>query len=702
MSSSSRVKTLGFLVLVVVAVASIGSYAIWNKPVGQNTASLSSTSILQTTALGTGVQTTSTAAASWPPVQWITVGKIQPMNYYLTLLESNGAQPYLGLGEELRRLPSLTNTTAVASITYLALNATNPEVKEAFELMINGGTASQGDFKYYTVPAYNTELQVLYWIASQRQLKRDDTLALAISMSNGFWVTIGDSRVQPQVRKDVVELLDFFRETDALQQAYGYPRLEQLPLEAKIALTWLGGDTGTHGPHAISGPQTKHSSLEVQMDLASYEWDNVNLTTLRQMRDYVKEEGWISSSIDQTVASLEDYFLVNGNSQFHRTDSWDVTVQVNGETVPARNMNNANINFQYYLRNGYAIGVCEDQMTLVSALLRSWGIATLTVSYYWPLGNWYDGHSNTMYYDAASTTWKVYPYQLGIPFYLVRDAYIFLPPVLQNEFVPEGLVIPKEAAVTYPFQNGEVNTKMFAPMYNITGSYLNRYKIGVATTQMKQWTLYKIRPPTDTTTLVKWSYQGSWNVISDGSQDLVNQNGKVVGDLGQPYVDLSNVSYSYLNGSLFFRFGLDGKIPSHVTAHVTSIWYQVLLDSDSDSSTGYHSSSRNFTPDYMLEFYVSYDPSTNTVSASSDLLKHCGGSSDWCWIPVGFTQHFARTPLIRGGIGVDSFVLTCDYQDISAASGSTIQFFARSGIMYDSQVYNDPAPDDGTVRVTLH
>jgi hypothetical protein len=418
------------------------------------------------------------------------------VNYYLTLLESNGTAPYSQLATELQKIPDLSNTTAVAEITYLALNASNPEVKEAFQLMIKGGTADPSAFSGYSIPRYNTELQVLYWIAAQRELKRDDTLALAISMSNGFWVTIGHDSVRTRVRKDVADLLDFFRETDLLQQALGYPRLEGFPLEAKVALAWVGGDTGAHGPHGITGPQTKRNSLLYGMDLVGYEWDNVNVTTLRGMRDYMKEEGWISSSIDQTVASLEKYFLVNGNGNFHRTDSWTVTIQVNGETVPERNMNNANFNFQYYLRNHYAIGVCEDQMTLVSAFLKSWGIATLPQLSYWVEGNWYNGHSYTMYFDASSKTWKVYSKQLEIVYPLVQDAYIFIPPLLQNQWIPDGS-IPKEVAVRYPYQTGEVNTRMFAPMCNISAAYLYQYEQGVATAQMKQWILYKIKPSSE-------------------------------------------------------------------------------------------------------------------------------------------------------------------------------------------------------------
>ena len=700
-SSFSRGKLLGCLVLVVVVVASVGSYVIWNKPAGQTAPTLSSNSVLQTTGVGTEIEA-STTATSWSPVQWISVGNVQSVNYYLTLLEANGTEPYGELAKELRSVPDATNATAVAQVIYLALNATNPETTEAFELMIKGGTADPADFSY-SIPRYNTELQILYWLAAQRQLKRDDTLALAIAMSNGLWVTIGDSSVQQQVRKDDVDLLDFFRETNDLQRKDGFPQLENLPLEAKVSLAWLGGETGTHGHYGLTGSQTVRDDTMYQLNLRGYSWDVVSIQTLREMRDEMMRQGWVSPSIDETVAKVEDYFFFSGfNEHFDYVSSRQVTIQIWNETAESRNINNANFEFEYYKQTGKGIGVCADEMTLVSAFFKSWGIATLPLESYWFQGDWYDGHSFTMYFDAASNRWKVTPFQIGIVFDLVRDAYIFLPPVLQNQYIPTGKETPSEAIVPYPYQTGEVNTKMFTPMYNITGNYMNRFRIGVDTTQMKQWILYKTRPPIDTTPLVKWSYQGPWTVIPDGSKDLMDQNGNHVGDLGQPYVDLSNVSYSYSNGSLFFRFSLHGGIPSQVTRNVTSIWYQVLLDSDSDSGTGYDYGSRNFTPDYILMLYVSYDQPTNTVSTSSELLKHCGDSSDWCWTEVGFTQHFAKTPLIMGGVGTDSFVLTCDYQDISASSGSTIQFFARTGIMYNGQVYNDPAPDDGTISLTLH
>jgi len=91
----------------------------------RNATSLSSTSLVQTTASSSSVQSASTTTVSYPPIQWITVEKVKPVNYYLTLLESNGTQPYVELAAELQKLPELqpypqfANATAVAKIAYI-------------------------------------------------------------------------------------------------------------------------------------------------------------------------------------------------------------------------------------------------------------------------------------------------------------------------------------------------------------------------------------------------------------------------------------------------------------------------------------------------------------------------------------------------------------------------------------------------------
>ena len=202
-----------------------------------------------------------------------------------------------------------------------------------------------------------------------------------------------------------------------------------------MALAWLGADTGKGGPHAITGVQTKHDSTRERLDLVGYDWDNINITNLKLMRDYMTAKDWISLNIDQTVTTVEDYFFFGGTQQHWKREwSWDDMIQVGNEVVAARNMNNANFEFQYYLEHGYAIGMCADEMTLVSAFLKSWGIATLPFGAYWFAGNGYDGHMTTMYYEPISGMWKVTPYQIGVLFSNdPRDAYITIPPILQND-----------------------------------------------------------------------------------------------------------------------------------------------------------------------------------------------------------------------------------------------------------------------------
>jgi len=114
--------------LLAVALGGVGSYLTFYQQTGTQT--------ITVTPVVTTAETTQATVRPSRPIEWIQVGQVKPINYYLSLLESNGTQPYVQLAKELRNLPELTNATAVAKITYLALNASNPEVKEAFELLI--------------------------------------------------------------------------------------------------------------------------------------------------------------------------------------------------------------------------------------------------------------------------------------------------------------------------------------------------------------------------------------------------------------------------------------------------------------------------------------------------------------------------------------------------------------------------------------
>ena len=289
------IKLVAILVLAIVVASGVGYYAFFPRGPTQT--------------LNHTTEQTITTSSSVSPItpttnSWITVSTVQPISYYLRLLEQNETEPYVTLAKELRKIPDLSNATAAAKVVSLALNASNPEVKEAFELMIRGGTPDQRDFSY-VVPNYNTELQVLYWLACQNDFKQDDTLALSIAMANGLWATIGDAQVRDALKKDASDLLTFFRETNELQKQNGYPPLEDYPLEAKVCLAWTANRATLRGPYNFYryNPNIKTMTLE------KYEWNTVSVETLRKMREKMVDAGWINGRDPRMLVSqLVDRF----------------------------------------------------------------------------------------------------------------------------------------------------------------------------------------------------------------------------------------------------------------------------------------------------------------------------------------------------------------------------------------------------------
>jgi hypothetical protein len=418
----------------------------------------------------------------------------QPVSYYLSLLESSGTQPYVRLAEELRKLPDLTNATAVAKITYLVLNATNAEVKEAFELMLKGGTPDPRDFTY-TVPNYNTELQILYWLALQNEFKKDDTLALAIAMASGLWVTMGDDQVREAVKTDTGDLLAFFRTTSDFQRRMGLSPLEEYPLEAKILLAWTGDDALKvgHGPHMELGAEAPHSIFEYtsrKVDLKTYRWNNVDASTLRQMQVVMLERQWVGSSAQSTYEKVEGYFLpIASNPNWYYTatpDRRDKLVTVDGEQVTPYVIHNARFLFEYFLQSGKGFGVCDDQATLVSAFLKSVGIPTNYVYKLWP-GTPFGGagHTFNIYYDSESNVWTANHWQLSTPggssMNVTIDFYLFRPPVTQAGY----LHYAKERFYGMPMGSAYY-TKINVPNLAIYDTFLQ----GEPSGQMKEWLFY--------------------------------------------------------------------------------------------------------------------------------------------------------------------------------------------------------------------
>jgi len=463
MSSQGKWKLLG---VAIIAVAILGGVVGWQqfapKPVPPTIITVTPTA---TTVAGTQK----------------TVAPMGSVNYYLGLLEANGTQPYVQLANELRKLPDLTNATAAAKITWLALNATNPEVKEAFELMIKGGTPDPKDFKY-SVPNYNTELQVLYWLASQNEFKKDDTLALAIALVNGIWVTMGDDAVRESARQDLSRFLTFFRETGELQRQKWLPNLEAYPLEALICLCWLGNMNGFGGPRGLA-----KGSQAAKVDLKLYKWIMPEVDTMRQMRETAVAKQWVGKGVDATVANIEEYFHFSGFGQ-HWTragEERESQIEVDGERIKNWEIYNVDFYFRHFIETGRGLGDCGDESAFVDAWVKSLGTASNFVIHQKVLDGKYYGHAHIIYYEPLSKVWKAYHKQLSDSMYygyseLEFWVFIFKPPVLQPKYFLWTQIEDSRVG-----RGGRV----FVAQYSVQ-SFRTAFQEGFPTPQMKQWLLY--------------------------------------------------------------------------------------------------------------------------------------------------------------------------------------------------------------------
>jgi hypothetical protein len=444
MSASHRWKLLAGLVLIVVAVAGVVSYFISNRATEPFTVTPTSTvtpgpyPVTLTPALSTVSEVQTPVDTSWRPTEWITIGPVKSINHYLSLLESNHTEPYVQLARELRKLPGLTNATAVAKITFLALNSTNPEVKEALELVMKGGTPDPRDFGY-SVPRYNTEFQVLYWLACQNEFKRDDTLALAIAMDNGLWVTMGDEQVRERVKKDPNEMLNFFRETNEIQKARGYPQLEYYPLEAKLSLAWSGGNSPKWGK-----PRPLMEYVDSKLSLDAYQRMTFDPSNLSMAREFaVRNHLWIGdipSTIDEITRFAYDKEDFDPYPYNRTRDEQGIVTNDDYDWLFAR-----------LLTTGRFTGDCGATRAVSEYLSKSLGIASLPWWVYFPatehaVYRGWASHGENLYYIPERGLFLGSQYRARAftwPDMKEEDQgglILFIPPVIQHGYLREVVV----------------------------------------------------------------------------------------------------------------------------------------------------------------------------------------------------------------------------------------------------------------------
>lgn len=328
---------------------------------------------------------------------------------YIDLL-ALGERAYPSLFKQLVKLPELkkideVDLEAVDDIYNLA-SSDNTEVRKAFDLMIKARIYNPYFYKY-DVPDWNTQLGILYNLALQNEFRKDDTLAQAIAIDNGIWVTMGDDEVKLAAYNDSNELLNFMREINETQKAKGYYQLENYPLEAKICLCWTGGKNIM--PY-FAREYSLSNHVKEKLDLKSYEWDTVSIDTLRKMREIMNKNSWLKKEVDKTVGNLDYYFYFNlGYNGFGSTHwiwpGWE-------KFIPNGNVDDL---FRDYLDDEVVTGGCGEEQSLVNAFSKSVGIATNSLyGIFSNAKSGSDAHDMTIFYDPSTESWKAYEKQLNI------------------------------------------------------------------------------------------------------------------------------------------------------------------------------------------------------------------------------------------------------------------------------------------------
>jgi len=419
---------------------------------------------------------------------------------------------YVDLAREWENLPEskkidLAAVDSTGDFSDLFLNATNPEVKEAGELMLKGGTPDPRDFKY-NVPKFNTELQVLNWLGRQNWFKKDDTLTQAIAMDNGIWVTMGDDEVRAAVYRDTNDLLNFLRGSNEIQGARGYSQLEDYPLEAKITLGWTGGESpDVAKSHALS------LFLNKELDMKSYKWDFTSVDTLEKMRTFMINEGLLGPAFE-TLKKVSYYFMYDGPHWTYTLHGGQTeTVDIDGEFMGNYMFGSTNHCFDQFLKKGKVYGVSYDHLPFIDALLQSVGIPSTHIwltSSHKPPGQAINDFN--IVYVPENGVWRADPEQIRnvawmgdkLVYGALNEAHLILfkPPVVQQDYLT-GIA---DGRKKFSYYCTDVNfCDMLYPEYSaaytsiLNSSYDKGIAFdemkkmvadGIASSQMKQWLLY--------------------------------------------------------------------------------------------------------------------------------------------------------------------------------------------------------------------
>jgi hypothetical protein len=337
---------------------------------------------------------------------------------------------FTSLKTDFDNLPDIVDGSSAEEIIakdriLILLESEDPEVKQAFLIMEEYGVPL--DMFSYSIPEYNTQLEILLWITEKRNVSGHERLAVAIALDYGAVLAICEEDVKDELKEYVVDLYDFFVETESLVSW----NIEEYPLESTFPLVW-GADsistahffeeTGqypegtTYGeikPNYYVYPDWTLTFHDKKLTQEDFDWYFVDITTLEEMRSFLLNDKfpsqnlsgsdfeYVTDSIDCMLAFSLEYHTDNSAAEIEY-------IEVDGKITHGCGLSNPDWHWEHFRDNNFIIGCCRDVACMDTFFLKSINIPSTKVSVNWKSF----GHQIVVFYDHGNNSlWRIPPYQ---------------------------------------------------------------------------------------------------------------------------------------------------------------------------------------------------------------------------------------------------------------------------------------------------
>lgn len=353
------------------------------------------------------------------------------VNYsnFTTLIEDFNDLPEIKDGIDLKE------RNAKEKILFL-LRSDDPEIEKAFEVMQKYGRPS--NFTNYDFPAHNTQLEVLLWLAEEREISDYDRIALAIALDYGAVLAISAEEVRKELKDYVLNLYDYFVETDLLVPW----DIRAYPLEADIALVW--GANGINYPLFFEKKNqypegTKYNEIGIpnyydlnwivvfrdeKMNEEDFDWLFVDVSTLKETRAFLLHEmsseglkglrvNGVSERVDSMLCGSLEYYTDKPSAEVSY-------IEVEGRITPGCGLSNPDWQWKHFKEKSSIVGNCRDVTCMNIFFLKSLNIPAIGFTV--RLGSSF-GHQLVVFYDyEKESLWRITSNQGRIIDLHVRDS----------------------------------------------------------------------------------------------------------------------------------------------------------------------------------------------------------------------------------------------------------------------------------------